>query len=353
MQTPATDTALFNPRPLDKAWDQLLLAALFSALLAAILTMHNPGFAALGRWLLITECIGVIGTACGLLLSQLPWLRRHRPLIAHLYVSAVAVPVGYVAGSSLAYSLLGEPIPFFQHGPRRVIALIVTALAALFIVYLDTMRHRIVLEAAARSEAQRLAVEAQLRLLRAQLEPHMLFNTLANLRSLIEVDSHQAQVMIDQLIVYLRGALAASREAATTLRSEFAQLKAYLEIMSVRMGSRLSYRLELPEVLQQISIPPMLLQPLVENAIKHGLEPKIGPGEIAVVAGCRDGAVEIEVIDSGLGMPADVELPAKPGSSYGLVHVRERLQAFYGKHASLTLSPHHPHGVRAVVRIPQ
>lgn len=346
--------------------DLFVLTALFCALMAAIVTLANPSLAAFGRWLLIIECIGLTATVCGTALSRIPWLQRHRPLLAHFYISMVAIPVGYIAGSSLAYTLLGEPIPFFSGGPRRVIALVATALAGVFIVYLDAMRQRIAIEAAARSEAQRLAMESQLRLLRAQLEPHMLFNTLANLRSLVDGEPKLAQAMIDQLIVYLRSALAASREEATTLRNEFAQVRAYLEIMSLRMGPRLKFRLELPDALQQAAIPPMLLQPLVENAIKHGIEPKIGSGEIEVKAARANGALEISVIDSGLGLSTEAgeEEPqahgngashasGKPGASYGLVHVRERLHAFYGPQASLTLTRHEPHGVRAIVRIPQ
>jgi LytS/YehU family sensor histidine kinase len=248
--------------------------------------------------------------------------------------------------------LLGEPIPILSSGPRPVIALVATALAGTFIVYLDFMRDRVAQEAAARAEAQRLAVESQLRLLRAQLEPHMLFNTLANLRSLVDVDPRMAQTMIDQLIVYLRSALTASREESTTLRAEFAQLRAYLEIMALRMGPRLAFRFELPDELQFAAIPPMLLQPLVENAIRHGIEPQIGNGSIEVVARRNEGAIEISVTDSGLGFVPDEESP-RAGTGYGLVHVRERLKAFYGARASLTLTPNAPHGARALVRIPQ
>ena len=145
-------------------------------------------------------------------------------------------------------------------------------------------REQLAQEAAARSEAQRLAVESQLRLLRAQLEPHMLFNTLANLRSLVREDVDRAESMIDQLIVYLRSALAASQTESVALSREFAQLRAYLDIMALRMGPRLSFRLDLPADLEATQVPPMLLQPLVENAIKHGLEPKVGSGSIEVVA---------------------------------------------------------------------
>jgi sensor histidine kinase YesM len=183
----------------------------------------------------------------------------------------------------------------------------------------------------------------------------MLFNTLANLRSLVREDVDRAESMIDQLIVYLRGALAASQTESVALRREFAQLRAYLDIMALRMGPRLSFRLELPAALEAITVPPMLLQPLVENAIKHGLEPKVGPGRIDVVASESAEGIEIRVNDSGLGLPQDEEdaASARPaGSNYGLQHVRDRLQAVYGPAAGLSLERRHPTGVSARVFIP-
>src|SRR6201999_3105847 len=124
---------------------------------------------------------------------------------------------------------------------------------------------RIADEAALSAEARRMAAEGHLRLLQTQIEPHMLFNTLANLRTLVEIDPPRAQTMIDELIVYLRATLAASRNPTATLGDEFAQLRSYLELMKVRMAHRLQYALELPDPLRDASIPPMLLQPLVEN----------------------------------------------------------------------------------------
>ena len=224
-------------------------------------------------------------------------------MLAWIVIAAIAL--GYGTGYSLAYTALGEPIRLLSLGPERLLAIFATLLASAFVGYLFRIRTQLASEAAARSDAQRLAAEAQLRLLRAQLDPHMLFNTLANLRSLVDDDPKQAQAMIDQLITYLRSALAASRSESTTLRHEFAQLRAYLEIMALRMGPRLGYTLELPDALQQTAVPTMLLQPLVENAIKHGLEPKIGPGRIEVSARQSADAIEICIADTGLGLPPD------------------------------------------------
>jgi signal transduction histidine kinase len=341
-------------------WRTLLgfvaLTALACILVAALLTLAVPSTGGFGRNLLISECIGLSILAWVMLLRRLPAFRHLGHTSAIVAVTAAGMPLGYLSGYSLAYALLGEPLRLVTMGPGRLVAIVTTLLATGFVGYFLWMRSRIAVEAAARSEAQRLAAESQLRLLRAQLEPHMLFNTLANLRSLVEEDPKLAQRMIDQLNTYLRSALAASRTESTALRQEFAQLKAYLEIMALRMGTRLSYELDLPEPLQQVAVPPMLLQPLVENAIKHGLEPKIGGGRIEVVARRTGADIEIEVTDTGLGLPDDT-MPADEGrdaaGSYGLLHVRERLAAVYGARASLTLTRHAPQGVCATVRIPQ
>jgi LytS/YehU family sensor histidine kinase len=187
----------------------------------------------------------------------------------------------------------------------------------------------------------------------------MLFNTLATLRSLVEDEPIQAQAMIDQIIAYLRSSLAASRVEATTLLAEFDQLRAYLEIMSLRMGPRLSYKLDLPDALRAQAIPSMLLQPLVENALKHGLEPQPGPGRITVEARRTDAVLEVCISDSGVGLArhftdASVKCisPVPTSGSYGLLHVRERLKAVYGAGGTLNLAANGARGAMATVRIP-
>ena len=132
-------------------------------------------------------------------------------------------------------------------------------------------------------------------------------------------------------------------------------MRAYLDIMALRMGPRLTYRLDLPAGLEGTTVPPMLLQPLVENAFKHGLEPKEEPGSIEVVASATPAGIEIRVNDSGLGLPENEEdkPSARPaGTSYGLQHVRDRLRAVYGPAARLSLERRHPIGVSVLVFIP-
>ena len=347
------DSRAFRPPPetLRRLLRLFVFTALFCVLVAAVLTLAMPSLGSFWRNLWFSECIGLWVSASGWLVLQLPWIRRLPDPIGALVSLVVGIPMGYVLGYASAYSLLGEPVQIVGLTRAREAAIAATVLAGGFVTYLAWLRNRRSDEAAARSKAQRLVVEAELRMLRAQLEPHMLFNTLANLRSLVDDEPAQARQMIDQLITYLRSALAGSRSETTTLRAEFAQLAAYLEIMSLRLDPRLRYRLELPDALQQTTVPAMLLQPLVENAIKHGIEPKIGGGAITVTARATDGGLELEVADTGLGLPPDHD-PDRSSNSYGLVHVRDRLRALHGAQASLRLQPNKPQGTLATVRIP-
>jgi hypothetical protein len=192
----------------------------------------------------------------------------------------------------------------------------------------------------------RQASEAQLKLLQSQLEPHMLFNTLANLRALIATDPAQATLMLDSLIDYLRATLQASRTTSHSLRAEFDRLGDYLALMQVRMGLRLSYTLDLPAELEDMPVPTLLLQPLVENAIKHGLEPKIEGGNVAVSARREGKNTVLEVQDNGVG------LNGESSEGFGLAQVRERLAASYGQQATIILGAARAHITRASITIP-
>jgi two-component sensor histidine kinase len=175
------------------------------------------------------------------------------------------------------------------------------------------------------AEAKHLASESRLKLLETQLEPHMLFNTLANLRVLIAIDPARAQDMLDRMVAYLRATLSASRASNHALSLEFDRLRDYLELMAVRMGPRLHYELDLPADLADQSVPTLLLQPLVENSIKHGLEPKVDGGSITVRARRAGNMLSLEVSDTGVGFDAS----ASASNGFGLAQVRERLAAAY------------------------
>ncbi len=194
--------------------------------------------------------------------------------------------------------------------------------------------------------AERAAVEANLRALQAQIEPHFLFNTLANVVSLIDPAPEKAREMLQDFIQYLRASLAATRAQRSTLGREAELMRAFLRLIKIRMGDRLEFTVDVPPELAETSFPPMLLQPLIENAIKHGLESKIDGGSVAVSARQQDGHVVLTVEDSGLGFQGDAQ------SGMGLSNVRERLVTIYGPSANLSVESREPSGTRVRFQVP-
>jgi sensor histidine kinase YesM len=251
----------------------------------------------------------------------------------------------------------GQSAPLWRWDSRATqITMAVTLLAILVSVLVSRAQDIAAAQALRAQTAQREAAEAQLRLLQSQLEPHMLFNTLANLRVLIGLDPTRAQAMLDRLIAFLRSTLAASRASEHALADEFARLDDYLALMQVRMGARLRVALDLPPALAALQVPPLLLQPLVENAIRHGLEGHVDGGTITVTA-TRDGRrLRLCVDDDGLGYQpgATRSAPAaSAGGGFGLTQVRERLAARYGAGAQFDIGPGPDgRGTRACIHLP-
>ena len=193
------------------------------------------------------------------------------------------------------------------------------------------------------SAAERAAAEASLRALQAQIEPHFLFNTLANVTGLIHTQPDKAKHMLEQFIAYLRATLAATREHETTIGADFETMKTFLSILQIRMGDRLKVRFDLPDDLRDITVPPMLLQPLVENAIKHGLEPKMEGGEVALSAKRIGSKIAITVADTGLGFQNSTS------NGIGLKNVRERVKQLYGDAGSVSIEENQPSGTRITI----
>jgi LytS/YehU family sensor histidine kinase len=197
------------------------------------------------------------------------------------------------------------------------------------------------------SETERRELEAQLKLLQARIEPHFLFNTLANVDSLIDSDPALAKRLLERLNDWLRVALARARSDQATLGDELALLEHYLEILAIRFGDRLCWRIEADAVAKRCAFPPMLLQPLVENAVRHGIEPKVGGGRIAIRASLADDRLTIEVSDDGLGLQDAV------GFGTGLDNVRARLMVLYGGAARLGLENNAQGGATAILDLPR
>ena len=200
---------------------------------------------------------------------------------------------------------------------------------------------------------QRQLVQARLKLLQAQVEPHFLFNTLAAVDYLIETDPPRASVMQKQLITYLRGALPQMREDSSTMGREVSLVKAYLELLKMRIEDRLEFQIDVPESLNGAVFPPMVLQTVVENAIKHGIEPKPEGGKITIHAQARDGNLWIDVIDTGVGLPeGDVFGKSTNGTGLGLDNIRTRLALLYPGASRIELRSEIPSGTSVRIMVP-
>lgn len=198
----------------------------------------------------------------------------------------------------------------------------------------------------ARRSLETAMVEARLRALQAQVEPYFLFNTLAHVRRLYRTEPVVARRMLASFASYLESALVQMRERAATLGREVDLVRAYLDVQQVRMGARLKVKIDVPDALRAHAYPPMMLISLVENAIKHGVDPLRSGGTVAIEARVREGSLEVVVLDTGRG------ISDKIGCGVGLANVRSRLGALFGDASRLSLTPVAPSGVRAVIRTP-
>jgi len=331
-------------------------------LIAAVLAALVPDVGGFGAALVNSVCIGL--TAHLLIHSgwRLFWHGDEPPALGMALLCIVSVLVAIWVGGHVAAVLLDDSADWLSGdaGGVRIASLLATigGTASMTGVmwlrqYLAALRLQAQLEQARADAASRLVDEARLRMLRAQLEPHMLFNTLATLRALIEVDPGRAQDMLDHLVAFLRTTLNASRADEINLETEFSLLDNYLSLMSIRMGPRLNYRLDLAAGLGPCLVPPMLIQPIVENAVRHGLEPRRAGGSIEVRAREEDGQLCIGICDTGEGFAPGVINQANAAArehdpaatGFGLDAVRARLRSAYGDLASLEIrSPSSPAG---------
>jgi signal transduction histidine kinase len=253
--------------------------------------------------------------------------------------AAVLLPMGAIAGGFILGTLAGDGWFGWSSWGRPArgqlpVSIIITGIAGIVATYYFFSRNKAEYLARKMSEARSQASEAKLKLLETQLEPHMLFNTLANLRVLIGTDTARAQQMLDHVIAYLRATLSASRASKHPLQAEFDRLRDYLELMAIRMGPRLQYRLELPDALARQPVPTLLLQPLVENAIRHGLEPQLAGGLIDIRAAQDGHRLVLDVGDTGVGMSGPSQ-----GDGFGLAQVRERLASAFDGQATQVRVP--------------
>jgi sensor histidine kinase YesM len=332
------------PDSKDAPWTLYILVIVLTV--AALIKLLVPSINFLWSFVNSSVYAFSIYWLCKLVLRLLPQL----PLWVCF---AIATPVGVAIGTSFSYFVTGSTrfgaghaIPIWQYA---VIGLIFSGAAA----YLAYVRSKMLRAESALQQEQlqrvnqeKLLAETRLHALQAQIEPHFIFNTLANVQSLIETDPAAAQRMLESFTRLLRVTLQRSRNGDATFGQEIEVVRAYLSIQQQRLGQRLRFTIEAPGALEALPFPALLLQPLVENAVKHGIEPAIEGGEVALSAESRGDRLVIRVQDTGRGFAEQA------GNGIGLANVRERLASLYGDSAQLTLTENSTRGVCATMEVP-
>ena len=329
------------------SWTTLLLIIAIDTAIALVLWIDDPR--PFWQPLLTVQLYGMSIAYC--INVAAPW-DHDRPLrrlaVAALVGSLIGVVLVLIKGYPLSH--VRERFGFFV---MNVVAAFGNGLLISLIFYVKRREARAA-AALHKAEAERhllskQAVEAELKLMQAQVEPHFLFNTLASVQYLVETDPKQASALLAHLIDYLRAALPQLRARSSTLAREMSLVEAYLSILATRLGARLRFAIDLPAELRDHPFPPNLVISLVENAIKHGIEPSPDGGSVTLSASRSGGSVIVSVTDTGCGASSE---SAGSGQGVGLTNVRERLEALYGARARFSLEPALPRGMRATLCLP-
>ncbi len=337
------------------AWRRLRVVLITSLVLSILLL---PGWqASWGVLFVRMVCVGCIQLLVFGLFEHRParlprWLARWA-----LQVAGVALVVPFAVAIVYSLTTFGDAVHWTQDKDRMGgfglltgVGILLTPWIAMSALYRhisgEAQRQALAFDLE-RSEYERNALDARLRLLQAQVEPHFLFNTLANVRELVESGSPQASTVLGSLIAYLRAAVPRLHEPATTMGQELELVRAYLEVMHMRMPDRLQFTLHADDEALALNCPSMTLLTLVENAVRHGIDPSEDGGRIEVNVRVRDGRCRAQVIDTGVGMQQ-----VGAGQGTGLSNLRERLQLAFGSDAQLRLSALQPRGVCAEIEFP-
>ena len=354
----------FKPSPLR----DLAYTLIFNLLIAAFFTVLALPFMPLSAWPRLAWANVVVANCIGLMIHAefaiLEWatqrrcyawsLRRRAIVFGGLPI--IGVVLGYLIGFELIDWQRGRSAVFTPSGMAAVVTMSIV-ISAILAAILSARERMAKAEAAYEAErarvatAERAAALASLKALQAQVEPHFLYNTLAHVASLIDAEPAAARRMLDKLIVLLRASAAGDASGPSTLGDQLAHMRAYLDVLAMRMGPRLRWSIDVPEALAARELPPALLQPLVENAIKHGIEPSLDGGSLAIGARDEGGRLVVEVADSGMGFGA-ASAPIGGSTGLGLANLRARLAALYGDDAGVTITENVPRGVRVAVSLP-
>ncbi|SDG96301.1 MULTISPECIES: sensor histidine kinase [unclassified Duganella] len=343
---------------------RLLVASLLAVALALGLMSFVAVFGRIDRpgwwWASLLPnigiCLCIVHTLFGVLWLAGRWLpaplaermANVRDIRAGMALSALALG-GIILGMTIGFTIVPILVGFNVWGMFVSLPAALTKFAVfiLFVMALNWAWWRARLR---QQQLQRDATEARLRLLQGQIEPHLLFNTLANIQSLMDYDPPRAKHMLETFSGYLRVSLSQLRSTDSTLDAELDMASNYLALLQIRMDDRLRFRIDASEEARQARMPTLMLQPLVENAIHHGLAPKLDGGSVVVQAEVRAGRLHVCVTDDGVGLAAPGR-PLQAGAGMAIANLRSRLHTQFGDNASLTLHER-AQGAEAVLELP-
>lgn len=305
-------------------------------------TVDRPGWWWASMLPNIGICLCIVHTLFAVLRLGARWLpaqlvermARVRDIRAGMALSALALGA-IILGMGIGFTIVPTLLDFNLAGMFISLPAALTKFAVfiLFVMALNWAWWRSRLR---RQQLQAEATEARLRLLQGQIEPHLLFNTLANIQSLMDYDPPRAKRMLETFSNYLRAGLSQLRRTDSTLDAELEMAHSYLSLLKIRMEERLSFHIDAGDEARSACMPTLMLQPLVENAIHHGLEPKLEGGSIAVSATVHAGRLTVRIADDGVGLDAP-RRRMRPGAGMALANLRSRLQTQFGDDASLSL----------------
>ena len=336
-------------------WQRVVFTLCVSILFGLLI-----GFGWKSGWMSLhirTLALGMIGMVVFGIFEQ--WPRRLPPWLARWVLQVLGVAVVMPAATFMIYMLsTPDGAPRFWNVPERmegfmtlgVLGLLValwTALAALVRQKDAVVRNQALAFDLERSELERRALDTRLHLLRAQVAPHFLFNTLASVQALVDAGSPRASAVLRSLTAYLRAAVPRLDDPTTTLGQELELVQAYLELMHMRMPDRLQFALHVDETTRALRCPPLTLLTLVENAVRHGIDPSEEGGRIEVDVQRRGDHILVRVCDTGVGLQHTGD-----GLGTGLSTLRERLRLCFGADAQLRIAAQEPRGVCAELDLP-
>lgn len=335
-------------------WPRLRFTLVTSAAFGLLLSL--PSEAATAIVVLRALIVGLAAMLAFGIFEQ--WPRRMPSWLARSALQLIAIAVSIPLSAAFAYMVTVSDHAKFETDQRLFAGfMMLTVTGLLFAPWIAVgamlrqrdafAREQALAFELERSQLERNALDARLRLLQAQVEPHFLFNTLANIQALVDAGSPQASKVLGSLIAYLRAAVPRMHQQGTTLGQELELVRAYLELMQMRMPDRLQYGLHIDPGAVSLHCPPMTLLTLVENAIRHGIDPSEVGGRIDVDVWLRDGRCLVRVTDTGVGLKVTGQ-----GLGTGLSTLRERLQLAFAGAASLRLTEVTPHGVCAELDLP-